>query len=158
VVIRPIRPDDKERLAAGLQNLSQETIRRRFLAAKPRFSSWELRYLTEVDGIGHVALVVIDAEDPDALLGVARFVRLPDDPQTAEWAIVIADHLQGRGLGRTLITQLADEARRLGIERFTATMLEENKAAQRLLDHVSARLERDEHRDGLREVVVSLAA
>jgi hypothetical protein len=56
VAIRPIEPGDKARLAEGLRRLSQETIRRRFLAAKPRFTSAELRYLTEIDGVDHIAL------------------------------------------------------------------------------------------------------
>jgi protein lysine acetyltransferase len=55
--IRPIRPSDKHALAAGLARLSDETIRRRFLTSKPQFSKAELRYLTEVDGDHHVALV-----------------------------------------------------------------------------------------------------
>ena len=47
VLIRPIEPADKPRLEEGLRRLSNETIRKRFLAAKPRFSRSELRYLTQ---------------------------------------------------------------------------------------------------------------
>ena len=72
VVIRPIRPGDKERLADGLRRLSDESIRKRFLAAKPRFTRSELRYLTEVDGVNHIALVAVLEEDPDQLVAVAR--------------------------------------------------------------------------------------
>ena len=157
VVIRPIRPDDKSRLETGLQRLSQETVRRRFLAAKPRLSRTELRYLTEVDGVSHIALVVIDADDPDTLLGVARAVRFPDEPDMAEWAIVLADHMQGRGLGKLLMTRLADAAIAVGVRRFSATMLQDNVAAQRLLRHVTDHLESDEAHGGVREVVVALA-
>ena len=158
VLIRPIRPDDKARLELGLQRLSQETVRRRFLAAKPRLSRTELRYLTEVDGVSHIALVVIDADDPETLLGVARAVRFHDEPDMAEWAIVLADHMQGRGLGTILIRRLADAARAQGIRHFSATMLEDNVPVQRLLHHVSDHLESDAHSGGLREVVLDLAA
>jgi len=158
LVIRPIRAADKDRIATGLSRLSAETIRRRFLAAKPRLTASELAYLTEIDGYSHIGLVAIDPADPAGVVAVARCVRLPDDRRTAEWAIVIADHLQGRGLGKLLISELAARARRAGVERFSAVMLEENVAARRLLDHVSAGLERDEHRGGVREIVVGLAA
>ena len=55
--IRPIRPDDRPRLAAAVLRLSDESRRRRFLTAKPGLSAAELRYLTDVDGVGHLALV-----------------------------------------------------------------------------------------------------
>ena len=157
LLYRHIRPDDKGRLAAGLQRLSPETRRKRFLMPKPRFSSSELRYLTEIDGFDHVAIVAVSATDPDVFYGVARFVRLREDPTTAEAAIVVADPLQGKGLGRELGRRLADEARERGVERFTASMLGENEAAHRLFRSISEQL--TEHTEsGLREVVAELAA
>src|SRR5215217_6859611 len=88
ILFRHIRPDDKGRLAAGLARLSPESQRRRFLMPKPRFSSTELRYLTEIDGFDHVAVVAVLADDPEAIVAVARFVRLREDPDSAEAAIV----------------------------------------------------------------------
>ena len=111
---------------------------------KPRFSSSELRYLTEIDGFDHVAIVAVSAEDPDVFYGVARFVRLREDPETAEAAIVVADALQGQGLGRELGRRLADEARERGVKRFTATLLGDNVAAHRLFRSISERLEHAE--------------
>ena len=157
VWIRPISPDDKWRLQDGLKRLSLETVRRRFLAAKPRFSSTELRYLTEVDGVDHIALVAISVAT-GRLVASARAVRDPDAPDTAEWAIVVADPLQGKGLGSRLMRALVDEASRVGITRFSALMAEDNEAVARLLAKVPARLERDDHHDGVREVVVALLA
>jgi protein lysine acetyltransferase len=157
VLIRPIAPDDKWRLQEGLKRLSFETVRRRFLAAKPRFSSAELRYLTEVDGVNHLALVAISATTGN-LVAVARAVRLPEDPETAEWAIVVADPLQGLGLGTRLIGALVDEARAVGIHRFSALTSGENQAVARLLAHVADRFERDVHSHGTRQVIVDLAA
>ena len=157
ILFRHIRPDDKGRLATGLSRLSPETRQKRFLMPKPRFSSSELRYLTEIDGFDHVAIVAVSATDPDVFYGVARFVRLKDDPQTAEVAIVVADPLQGKGLGRELGRRLADEARERGVKRFTATLLGENVAAHRLMASITDRLEsRIEH--GLSEVVAELVA
>lgn len=158
LVIRPIEPGDKARLAEGLRRLSDLTIRRRFLAAKPRFSSAELRYLTEVDGRDHIALVAVLADDPETLVAVARCVRLPDRPGTAEMAVVVGDELQGHGLGRRLAQLLADEARAAGIRSFAATMLGENVPAQRIMRTITERLEGHWAGGGIRELVGELVA
>jgi RimJ/RimL family protein N-acetyltransferase len=157
VRIRPIEPGDKAKLAAGLRQLSDESIRKRFLAAKPRFTSAELRYLTEVDGFNHIALVAVLESDPDQLVAVARCVRLPDRPDTAEMAIVVGDPWQGRGLGRALARELADAALDAGIEHFAATMLADNVAARRLMRTFAQRLDEGRVSSGVRDVVVHLS-
>ena len=168
LLLRPIAAGDKDRLSAALGRLSQETIRRRFLAAKPRFSSSELRYLTEVDGHNHLALVAVLADDPETIVGVARCVRLPAasarglvtaslEPKTAEFAIVVGDPMQGRGLGTLLARELAGAARTAGIRRFAGTMLGDNDAVRRLMGTISAHLELDRSEHGLRDVVIALA-
>ena len=158
ILIRPIQATDKARLSAALGRLSRKTIQRRFLAAKPKLSSSELRYLTEVDGHGHIALVAVLAAAPDAIVAVARCVRLPGSPDTAEFAIVVGDPLQGRGLGSLLARELAAAARAAGIRRFSATMAGENVAVRRLIAHFTQTLEHEHVGHGVREVVVKLAA
>jgi RimJ/RimL family protein N-acetyltransferase len=158
ILIRPIEPGDKARLSLALSRLSRQTIQRRFLSAKPKLSSAELRYLTEIDGHNHIALVACLAGDPDAIVAVARCVRMPEAPDTAEFAIVVGDPLQGRGLGSLLARELATAARSAGIRRFSATMAGENVAVRRLIAHFTRTLERDETSHGVRAVVVELAA
>ena len=158
VLVRPIAADDKDKLARGLRQLSDESIRKRFLASKPRFTSAELRYLTEVDGFNHIALVAVLEDDPDQLVAVARCVRLPDRPATAEMAIVVGDPWQNQGLGRAMATALADAALAVGIRRFAATMLGDNEPARRLMRTFARRLEEGRVSGGVREVLVELAA
>jgi RimJ/RimL family protein N-acetyltransferase len=159
ILIRPIRPDDKRMLEDGLRHLSDESVQRRFLTLKRSFSRSELRYLTEVNGRDHVALV---AEYPgDAvrrLIAVARFVRLADDPTAAEVAIVVADDWQRRGVGTELTELLAERARESGIRRFTATMSSDNVAAHRLMSRLTSQLERHYAGHGVSEMVLDLAA
>jgi RimJ/RimL family protein N-acetyltransferase len=158
ILVRPIRPDDKPLLEQGLHKLSETSVQRRFLTPKPRFTRAELRYLTEVDGRDHVALVAESPVQPArALLGVARYVRLSEDPGAAEVAVVVADDWQGRGIGSLLVEQLGPRARANGIERFTATMASDNVAAHRLMARLTRRAE--QHRDGgVVEYVSDLAA
>jgi protein lysine acetyltransferase len=158
VVIRRIQPGDKRMLAKGLELLSEESRHRRFLGAKPRLSAGELRYLTEIDGETHFALVAVLADRLDHVVAVARYVRLPEAPGTADAAIVVGDPWQRRGLGRRLAIMLADAARLQGIERFSATMLSDNPAALALMRTLSRRLEQGGHGHGVREVVAELAA
>ncbi len=158
VEIRPIRADDKARLAAGHARLSPESQRRRYLAAKPRLTAADLRYLTEIDGHDHVALVAVFAERPELIVAVGRFVRLAGDPEAAEFAIVVGDELQGQGLGSHLAELLAERAVAEGVKRFTATTETDNEPAQRLIRRISHHLSYD-HRSGpLREVAAELAA
>jgi GNAT superfamily N-acetyltransferase len=138
VVVRPIRPDDKARLVAGLARLSPRSARMRFLAPKTRLTTAELRYLTEIDFVDHYALVAVRADDPQCLAGVGRWVRDRDRRDAAEIAIVVADELQGQGLGLALGEALGDAARTRGIARFTGLTLAENTAAQRLFARMSS--------------------
>ena len=155
--LRRIRPDDKDRLVAGLGRLSKRSVYQRFLAPKPRLTTSELRYLTEVDFIDHYALVAVLGQRPEVVVAVGRWVRDGEHPDRAEVAVVVADDLQGRGVGTTLGTALADAAVRRDITRFTATMLPDNNAAHRLFARLSRRL--DVVSNGVvDEVVAELAA
>ena len=156
--IRHIRADDKALLAAGFALLSDESRQRRFLTAKPRLSNSELRYLTEIDGRDHVALVAVELARPTHIAAVARFVRDLERPDTAEFAIVVGDAYQHNGLGSKLAELLVEEAKLRGIRRFTAVVLSENEAAQRLTRSVAQHLEHVQNGDGTRSLVADLAA
>jgi RimJ/RimL family protein N-acetyltransferase len=138
VTIRPIRVDDGERLRASYARLSDESRYRRFLSVKPRLTAADAHYLVDVDGCDHFALVATVAEaDGDAIVAVARFVRLDEDPRAAEFAIVVGDAYQRRGLGAELVSRLADAAARRGVDRFHATLFSDNVAIQRLVARVA---------------------
>jgi RimJ/RimL family protein N-acetyltransferase len=140
-----------------MASLSPQSARLRFLAPKNHLTLAELRYLTEVDHVDHYALVAVLADDPTTMAGVGRWVRDGDHPDAAEVAIVVGDCYQRQGLGTALGTALGDGARALGIARFTAMMLPENTAAQRLFAHISGRLS-TRVESGTYELVADLAA
>jgi protein lysine acetyltransferase len=114
---------------------------RRFMSAKPYLSSADAMYLAAVDGSDHYALVATFTPGPgkeEAIIAVARFVRSPVSPRVAEFAIVVGDDWQGRGVGRELLGRLADAAVTRGVGRFEASMLADNVAIQRLVGRVAA--------------------
>ncbi|HEV3230573.1 MAG TPA: GNAT family N-acetyltransferase [Solirubrobacteraceae bacterium] len=135
LLIRPIEPDDRDRLAQAYARLSPESRRRRFLSAPARLTDEDLRYLTEVDHRRHEAMGAFDPETGD-LLGVARYVRVPGDPETAEVAAAVIDDWQGRGIGTQLLTALTNRARENGLRRFTAVVSVDNRPVRAKLDQL----------------------
>lgn len=131
VLVRPISPDDKQRLLDAFERSSEESRYRRFFSATPTLGAVQLRYLTEVDHHRHEALQALHPQTDEGL-GVARFVRSRDDPTVAEVAVAIVDDWQGRGLGTMLLHELAVRARAEGVERWSASVLAENEPMMRM--------------------------
>ncbi len=159
VVIRAIQPEDGPRLKLGYRALSPESQYRRLHASKPKLTDADVRYLVNVDGQNHFALVATTTTAPDWIIAVARFVRLPEDPEAAEFAIVVGDPYQGQGLGTELLERLADAALTRGIHRFRATMLADNVAIHKLTRRLAPGPRARQRRVGtVDEIEVDLAA
>jgi len=98
-----------------------------------------LRYLTEVDQINHVAWVAVAAEKtPVAALGVARFVRMPEQPAIAEFSFAVIDAMQRKGLGRALLAMLHLLAAERGVGSLRAVCLLENQKVVGWLSRLGA--------------------
>ncbi len=141
ILFRPIEPGDKDLLVAGFERLSPTSRYRRFFRSIDHLSPAQLRYLTEVDGIDHVAWVALlpDAPRAEQGAGVARWVRLTSDPEAAEAAVTVVDSLHGMGIGTTLLHILGREAVLRGVKSFKAWVLGENQTIQSLLKEMGAR-------------------
>ncbi|WP_320669133.1 GNAT family N-acetyltransferase [Patulibacter defluvii] len=138
VLLRRIVPEDGPLLRRAHRMLSEETVRNRFLSAKPALTSRDVRYLTDVDFVDHVAVVAVDPQRPEAILGVARWIRDPADRSQAEAAFVVADALQGQGLGSALAIALADLAVERGIDALRGSMLAGNRGSEALFRTIGA--------------------
>jgi RimJ/RimL family protein N-acetyltransferase len=139
VAIRPIQPDDFARLREIWSGMSPESRRRRFLAASSvaDVSDEDLRYLVEVDHRRHEALLALD---PDGrAIAVARYVRVPGEPESAELAVVVVDAWHRRGVATALIEALSARAREHGIKRYTAIVSEDNDVVLDSLDGAGAK-------------------
>jgi RimJ/RimL family protein N-acetyltransferase len=153
VLLRPISPEDKQRLAASFVRLSEESRYRRFFTIKDKLSLAELDYFVDVDHRDHEAIIAVDPLSGD-LLGVARYIRSHHEDDIAEVAVTVADDWQQRGLGRALLNRLTYRARRQGIRNFSALVQSDNPASLGLLEHAG-----DTQRQidsGLVELVIKL--
>jgi GNAT superfamily N-acetyltransferase len=121
VLIRPVRPEDKELFVGAWQRFGDESRYRRFLGTKAGLSADELAYFTEVDHVDHEAIGARDAETGEGV-GVARYVRLESDPKVAEAAVAVVDEWQHRGVGGELLRRLKERAGENGVERFQARL------------------------------------
>lgn len=137
VRVRPIRASDAEALQAGFEALSETSRYYRFHSGMRCLPERLLRYLTEVDGVDHVALVAFELEAGRGV-GVGRFVRDASAPTTAELAVTVLDRAHGRGVARRLLAELGALARARGIQTFTMNVIAGNLRARRLLSSLGA--------------------
>lgn len=136
VRLRLLVPQDRDALARGFLRLSPESRYRRFFSAMPRLPESLLAYLTTTDNLNHLAVVAERIEDDGRAgegVGVARFVRLKDAPDTAEAAVAVVDDMQGRGAGSLLLSLLARAARERGITKFTGVVQADNERTKALV-------------------------
>jgi GNAT superfamily N-acetyltransferase len=134
IVIRPVRPQDRDAIAAAFERMSPESRYRRFFAPLRRLNSQDLDYLTDVDHHDHEAIVGF-VEETGEPLGAARYIRSAD-PAEAEFAVAVVDDWHERGVGTALLERLVERAREEGVERFVAIVLTENRAALDLYEHL----------------------
>ena len=130
VATRLVRPDDDERLVRMWPRLSPDTVYRRFHSPLRRLPMATVRHLVQVDHELREAVVAVVG---DEVVGVARYERSPDDPASAEFAVVVEDDWQGLGLGRQLLLELTELAGRRGVRRLTATVQADNDRMLRLI-------------------------
>lgn len=177
VVIRAIRPSDRDALRAGFAHLSDRTIYHRFLSAKRELTEDELRYFTELDFRDHIGLVV-ELTSPQGVepIAVGRAVRTGEVPPAgaaisgdappaqgdtppagarAEVAFVVRDEHQGRGVGTLLLEHLARIARGLGYRTLEAEVLLDNRQMLEVFAH-SGLPTRERMVDGLMHVEMAL--
>jgi GNAT superfamily N-acetyltransferase len=139
VCLRPVTPDDRERLLDGLRALSVETSYRRFFAPTFYPSEATLHYLTHPDGERHVAIGAVDCtREGTPGVGAARYVRLAEQPTVAEAAVVVVDAYQRQGIGSLLLAALSRVAADRGVDRFRGYVLADNRAFLRYLRALGA--------------------
>ena len=144
--IRQIRPDDKERLLSMWARTSPESRRRRFMGSFDL--NWDnVARFTDLDPDQEVALVATRGRgESERIAGVARYVRYEDDPDHAEFAALVEDAEQGKGIGTALVRRIALAAHDDGITRLAGDILADNTRMLNLVRELG--LEYQSKRDG----------
>jgi RimJ/RimL family protein N-acetyltransferase len=161
VTIRPVVPEDRDELLRGFLELSPESRFYRFLNTVGTPTEEHLTYLTTVDQKDHVAIGAT-IESPDLKtergVGIARFVRLSDSPDTAEAAITVVDDMHRKGIGSVLLRELLRAAAARGIKTLRAEVLADNAHMRAILERVGAKIVVAESGEGTIAYDVAIAA
>ncbi len=159
LTIRPIRPEDEPLLVKFHETLSERSVSLRYFHAmklSTRVAHDRLTRICFIDYDREMALVA-DRKDPwtdgDEILGVGRLSRLRGVEGEAEFAILINDQYQGRGLGTELLRRLLDVARAEKIARVTADILPDNREMQRVCEKLGFKLDRQIDEPVVRAVI-----
>ncbi len=123
---------DAESVKSGIRSawchLSPESRYSRFASGIRQLSDKQLDYLADLDNMHRLAWCAFIHGDSEAAgIGIARFVRLKEEPDVAEFAITVIDEYQGSGLGTLLLKRLIDSARRLKLRVLRGYVLPSNK-------------------------------
>lgn len=147
VVLRPIRPEDEPLLVQFHKDLSQETVRQRYLKMlhyEERVAHERLQRICFNDYDREIAIVVELKKTPPEIIGVMRISKVPGT-QDATFAMVIKDKWQNKGLGSKLMEKMIEISKKEKIEHLAAHMLEENFQMQKLVKRFGFSLKKEKN-------------
>jgi len=162
-VIRPIRPEDAEPLQAFMRGLSERSRYMRFISMMRELTPRMLARYTQVDYHRELALVAtVQMPNPahrghphEVIIGLAHYLRNPDG-RGAEYALVIGDDWQRKGLGRELMQVLIAAAREQGLMYLEGVVLSDNRPMLRLMESLGFVNDPDAEDPGMRRVWLPL--
>ena len=133
ITIRPIRPEDADIEKKFVHDLSDESKYFRFMNSMQELTDNMLVRFTQLDYSREMALIaVVEEQGSEIELGVARYAINPDG-DSCEFALVIADNMQGKGLGQKLMTALMEAARDKGLKAIEGEVLSNNHNMLKLM-------------------------
>ena len=106
VPVRSIRSDDAPALQRLYSRLSEQSSRLRFFNSMKKLSDQKAEDFAQVDGVNRYALVALDPNQQEEIIAVVRFSREGSTAPKAEYAALVEDAWQGRGVGLGLTRQL----------------------------------------------------
>jgi acetyltransferase len=155
--VRPIRPDDAGRETSFIEALSARSRHLRFHGALASLTPAMLARFTQVDYQRDMAFVAIDSQaGQEQEIAVARYFRLPAG-DTCEFAIVVADAWQRRGLGRLLLSRLIAVARSRGMKQMLGHVLAGNPPMLAMCTRLGFEIQPVPGDPNLRTAVLALA-
>lgn len=152
LIIRPIRPEDAQIEQDFIRSLSEQTKYFRFMQAIKELTPEMLVRFTQIDYDREMALIgVMEESGSEIMVGVARYMSRPGG-DTCEFAIVVSDAVQGRGIGARLMRSLMHNARQRGLRIMEGEVLSANNTMLALMRSLGFRVETDRHDPSLKLV------
>ena len=143
IVIRPIRPEDAEIEAKFIRELSPEAKYFRFMNSIQELSQEMLVRFTQIDYHNEMALIVVTSTvTGEEQIGVARYTTNVDKA-SCEFALVVSDQWQSRGIAHHLMRNLMDVARDRDLERMQGQVLSNNSKMLDLMTSLNFSIEND---------------
>ena len=149
IIIRPIRPEDAEMEQEFVRNLSKESRYMRFMQALRELTPDMLVRLTQIDYDREMAFLALTRQDgKEVEMGVTRYAINPDR-NSCEFALVIADEFQNRGLGGVMMNILIDTARARGLRYIDGEVLAHNHGMLKLMQRLGFERQKSDIEDGI---------
>lgn len=160
VIVRPVLPQDAAGQQSLLDAMSADSRRMRFHGAVTQLPASMLHHMTAIDYEQQVALIAEALVDHDTteLIADARYVLHAAQPDRGEFAIAVADAWHGVGLGRVLLTKLAEHACRHGVRQLDGSVLLGNRAMLGMMEQLGAQFHVDPDDSSVIRVSLTCAA
>jgi acetyltransferase len=145
VLLRPMKPEDEPLVYDFLHHkCSENTLYFRYFKLIRKFTHEMLIRFTQNDYDREIGLMAIgQPPGPEVMMGVSRLVMDPER-ETAEFAVIVGDPYQGKGLGPKLVERIIDIAREQGVKLLTGEVLAENQPMLELVKRLGFSLKREE--------------
>jgi acetyltransferase len=156
ILIRPIRPEDAEIEKQFINNLSDEAKYFRFMNALHELTQEMLVRFTQIDYHYEMALIAVrQVGDNEEEIGVARYATNPDKI-SCEFALVVSDVWQHKGIGHHLMIKLIQTARDRGLEVMQGEILSSNVKMLEMIDSLGFRITNDPDEHTIKRAELSL--
>jgi acetyltransferase len=156
IVIRPIRPEDARIEQAFVRNLSPQSRYYRFMQTLRELTPEMLVRFTQIDYDRELALIAVTPLcDKEIELAVGRYITNPDG-ESCEFALVVADEWQGKGVGTRLMQQLIEAARARGFRSMDGEVLANNAPMLEFVANLGFEIRTNPNDQNLKLVVKSL--
>ncbi len=143
VMLRPMKPEDEPLVSDFLGKCSEETIYFRYFRLVKKWTHEMLIRFTQNDYDRELGLMAIgQPPGPEVMMGVSRLV-MAADRSMAEFAVIIADPWQGKGLGPKLVERITEIAREQGVQRLHGDVLAQNQPMLEMVKRLGFSLRKD---------------
>jgi acetyltransferase len=156
IIIRPIRPEDAEIEQQFIRSLSAKSKYFRFMNTIQELSLEMLVRFTQIDYHDEMALIAVKPDgDNEEEIGVVRYMTNLDK-KSCEFALVVSDKWQGRGIAHHLMQKLIEVARNRGLEMMEGQVLGNNIKMLALMTSLNFRINNDPSDTSLKLVELRL--